>query len=198
MTSLNLSNLNPDTGVSSSITLQQPSYITSPGAPIQMLYYRTDERSTWSAPVGDPTVANRVLPIGLTITPKKSNSLIVMTWMINGEVHWDTQWVIYLNNLPINTSGYQGYNSTPASAGQWVGYVSGIYDGASNTSSTMEHFFIQFSIVPNTTATLTFYPAIKSSTTAAYTFYLNRTAGALGQDSYENAISTGVIQEIAQ
>lgn len=198
MTTLNIANLNPNTDFSTSIALQSPSYITSPGAPIQMLYYRTDERSTWSAPVGDPSVANRVLPIGLTITPKKANSLIVMTWMINGEIHWDTQWVIYLNNLPINTAGYQGYNASPATSGRWVGYVAGIYDAAGDTNSTMEHYFIQYSIIPNTTSTLTFYPAIKSSSGTAYTFYLNRTAGALGQDSYENAISTGVIQEIAQ
>jgi hypothetical protein len=62
----------------------------------------------------------------------------------------------------------------------------------------MENTFLQYSIVASTTQTLTFYPAIKSSSGTAYTFNLNRTNGAVGQDSYENAVSTGVIQEIVQ
>jgi hypothetical protein len=178
------------------IIVQQPSYIVSPGAPIQMLYYRTDERSQWAAPVG--LAATPVLPLALTITPKRPNSLIIMQWMINGEAHWSTVWQIYLFNSLITTPGYQGTNNAPVNPGQWVGYVSGIYDAAGDVSSTMENTFIQYSIVLNTTDTLTFYPAIKSSTTAAYTFNLNRTAGAVGQDSYENTISTGTIMEIPQ
>lgn len=177
------------------IQLQAPSYIASPGAPIQMLYYRSDERSQWSAPVG--TAANQILPLGLTITPKRSNSLIVMQWMVNGEVHYDTVWQIYLNGQLINAPGFQGTNNSPANPGRWVGYAAGVYDTTGDVNSTMENTFVQYSIVPNTTSTLTFYPAIKSSSGTAYTFSLNRTAGALGQDSYENAISTGVIMEIA-
>lgn len=179
----------------SSIQIQTPSYIASPGAPIQMLYSRTDERSQWSAPVG--LLATQILPLGLTITPRRANSLIVMQWMINGEVHYDTLWQIYLNGQLINIPGYQGTNNSPASSGRWVGYAAGIYDRGGDVNSTMENTFVQYSIVLNTTATMTFYPAIKSSSGTAYTFSLNRTAGALGQDAYENAISTGVIMEIA-
>jgi hypothetical protein len=178
------------------IRVQAPSYIYSRGAPVQMLYYRSDERSQWSAPVG--FAANRVLPLGLTITPKRSNSLIVMTWMINGEANWNVLWEIYLDSQLVNTPGYRGSNSDPANPGRWSGYVSGIYDAAGDVNSTMENTFIQYSIVANTTTTMTFYPAVRSSGATAYTFSLNRTAGAVGQDSYENAISTGVIMEIAQ
>lgn len=197
MTTLKVSNINPNLTYGSSITLQQPSYLTSPGAPIQTLYYRTDERTTWAAPVGDPSVATRVTPLGLTITPKKANSLIVMEWMINGEVNHDTTWVIHLNSSVINSSGYEGYNSSPAASGNWVGYVPSMYD-VSDQSSTMAHQFIQYSIVANTTNTLTFYPAIKSSSGTAYTFYLNRTITSIGADVYENGISSGIIMEIAQ
>ena len=178
------------------LQLQAPSYIASPGAPIQMLYYRTDERSQWSAPVG--LAATPVLPLGLTITPKRANSLIVMTWMINGEVHWDTVWQIYLNNQLITDSRFQGTNAAPVNPGRWVGYAAGIYDAAGNVDSTGENWFIQYSIIPNSTRAMTFYPAIKSASSAAYTFNLNRCAGALGQDNYENMVSTGVIMEIVQ
>jgi hypothetical protein len=183
------------------IKVQSPSYFASPRAPIQMLYYRTDERSQWSAPVGLPTVVgNRVLPLGLTITPKRANSLIVMQWMINGEVHTDTNWTIHLNEGVIVKPGYQGYNGSGISFGQWVGYAAGTYDAAAtnDVNSTMENTYLQYSFIAHSTETMTFYPAIKSSTTTAYTFSLNRCAGSLGADSFENAISTGVIMEIAQ
>jgi len=179
------------------INVLAPSRMANPGAPLQVLYYRTDERSQWSAPVATLT-GNRVLPLGLTITPRRTNSLIVMTWMINGEVHYDTNWIIYLGEQPVSIPPYQGYNNSPVNPGRWVGYVSGIYDAAGDVNSTMENTFLQYSIVASTTQTLTFYPAIKSSSGTAYTFNLNRTAGAVGQDSYENAVSTGVIQEIVQ
>jgi hypothetical protein len=120
-----------------------------------------------------------------------------MQWMINGEVHYNTLWEIYLNGQLINTAGYQGTNNAPSSPGRWSGYVAGVYDRGGDVNSTMENTFVQYSIVLNTTATMTFYPAIRASGATAYTFSLNRTAGALGQDSYENAISTGVIMEIA-
>jgi hypothetical protein len=176
------------------IQIQTPSYIASPGAPVQMLYSRSDELSQWSAPVG--LVATQILPLGLTITPRRANSLIVMQWMINGEVHYDTVWEIYLNGQLIRTPGYQGTNNAPSSPGRWSGYVAGIYDTAGDVNSTMENTFIQYSIVANSTSTMTFYPAIRASGATAYTFSLNRCAGSIG-DSYETGISTGVIQEIA-
>jgi hypothetical protein len=179
------------------ISMSPLTRVVSPGAPLQMLYFRTDERSQWSAPVGN-LVGNRVLPLGLTITPLRANSLIIMTWMINGEVHNDTNWIIYLGEQPVSIAPYQGYNNSPANPGRWVGYVSGIYDAAGDVSTTQENTFLQYSIIANTTQTLTFYPAIKSSSGAAYTFNLNRVAAGTGADGQENAVSTGVIQEIAQ
>ena len=96
--------------------------------------------------------------------------------------------------------GYQGYNGSGISFGQWVGYAAGTYDAATtnDVNSTMENTYLQYSFIAHSTETMTFYPAIKSSTTTAYTFSLNRCAGSLGEDSYENAISSGVIMEIAQ
>jgi hypothetical protein len=177
------------------VKVESPSYISGTGSPIQTFYYRTNELSVWSAPVG--VIGNRILPLGLSITPKKANSLIVMTWMINGEVHFNTNWLIYLNDQKVSHRNYEGHNNRPVNPGRWVGYVSGIYDSAGDVASTMENTFIQYSIIANTTETLTFYPAIVASGATAYTFYLNRCAVSIG-DSYELGISTGVIMEIAQ
>lgn len=193
MKELIVSTITPQTGTTISVT--QPSYIASPGSPIQVLYYRSDERSQWSAPVGTPEIANRIIPLAATITPKRPNSLITVQWNITGEVHWNTNIVIFMNNTVANIPSYQGYNNTP---GRWVGYSSGTYDAAGDVNSTLEQFKILYSVVLNSTATVTFYPAIKSSEGTARVFNLNRTNGALGQDSYENGISTAVIMEIAQ
>lgn len=198
MRSLKVSNIIPNSGIAPDIQTLNQTRIASNGAPIQMLYYRTDERSSWSTPVGNQTVANPVTPLGLTITPKKLNSLIVMQWMINGESNWNINWIIYLNNSPINATNYWGYNGEPVSSGNWVGYVTGQYDAGNDVNSTMENYFIQYSFIPNTLSSLTFCPAVKSSDATARTFYLNRTAGNLGTDQYENAISNGIIMEIAQ
>lgn len=198
MSNLKVATLAANETISNNITVQSPSHIASPGAPIQTLYYRTDERSSWAAPIGTPELATRVLPLGLTITPKKANSLIVMEWMVNGEFHHNAQWVIFLNNSVVSTPGYWGYNGAPAISGRWVGYVPGRFDGANNNSSTPDTYFIQYSIIPNSTSTMTFYPAVKSSDGVAQTFFLNRTLSSLGADNFENAISTGIIMEIAQ
>jgi hypothetical protein len=178
------------------IEVQSPSYILSRGSPIQVNYFRTDERSQWSAPVG--LIGTPVRPAGLSITPKKRNSLIVMTWMLNGEVHWETVWDIYVQNAVASMSQFEGYNRQVVPRQRWAGYVSGYFDTQGNTDSTMESFFIQYSMIAPTTETLYFYPAIRASGATAYTFSLNRCAGALGQDSYENAITTGMIMEIPQ
>lgn len=195
MKELAVSNLTPRTGTT--ITVSSPSYIASPGSPIQTLYYRTDERSQWSAPIGTVEAANRVLPLGLTITPKKRNSLITMQWCIVGEMWYNTNWVIFANNAPASIAPYQGYNNAPVAPGRWVGYSSGIYDAAGDVNSTLEKWNILYSVVLNNVNTTTFYPAVKSADGTARLFNLNRCNGFLGQDSYENGVSTGVIMEIA-
>lgn len=181
------------------ITVQTPSVISSIGSPLQVIPMRTDNRDTWSAPLTIGSVGgNPVQPLSMTIKPRSTNSLIYVRWMINGEVHYDTKWTILLNNSLCVIPSYQGYNENAVSPGRWVGYAPGQYESASDVNSTMNHFKIDFFCKANSLGTLTFTPAISSSGATAYTFYLNRTAGSTGQDSYENGVSTGVIMEIAQ
>jgi hypothetical protein len=95
-------------------------------------------------------------------------------------------------------SPFEGYNRQVVPRQRWAGYVSSYYDAAGDVNSTMESFFIQYSMIAPTTETYYFYPAIRASGATAYTFNLNRCAGSLGADSFENAVSTGVIMEIPQ
>jgi hypothetical protein len=196
MTRLGVETIQATTG--NTISVQTPTYISSIGSPIQVIPMRTDNRDSWAAPLTIGSVGgNPVRPLAMTITPKSANSLIYVRWMINGEVHYDSKWTILLNNTLCAIAGFQGFNEV-ATAGRWVGYVSGIYEAAGDVNSTMNHYKIDFLCRPRSTDTLTFTPAISASAGTAYTFFLNRTTGAVGQDSYENAVSTGVIMEIAQ
>jgi hypothetical protein len=196
MTRLGVETIQATTG--NTISVQTPTYISSIGSPIQVIPMRTDNRDTWASPLSTgPVGGNPVRPLAMSITPKSASSLIYVRWMINGEVHWNNKWTILLNNSLCTINGWQGFNEL-ATTGRWVGYVSGIYEAAGDVNSTMNHFKIDFLCRPNSIDTLTFTPAISASGATAYNFFLNRTAGALGQDSYENAVSTGVIMEIAQ
>ncbi len=183
------------------IVVRSPSYIASPGSPIQVNVMRTDDRSTWAAPGGSTaqsyTNGTPVWPLSVSIRPKMASSLLRVSWMINGEIHYNTKWTIWMNDSLCRVPGYEGWNAefTPA---YWVGYVPGIYEAAVDVNSTLNHYKIEFFIKTNSTDMVTFTPAISGASTTAYTFFLNRTGGALGQDSYENAVSTAAIWEIAQ
>ena len=183
------------------IYVESPSYIASAGSPIQVNVMRTDDRSAWAAPAGTAaqsyTYGTPVWPLSVSIRPKMNSSLLRVSWTINGEIHHDTKWTIWMNDSLCRVPGYEGWNAeaTPA---YWVGYVPGIYEAAADVNSTLNHWKVEFFIKTNSTDMVTFTPAISSASTTAYTFFLNRTAGALGQDSYENAVSTASIWEIAQ
>lgn len=182
------------------VYVESPSYIASPGSPIQVNVMRTDDRSLWSVPAGSTAYAytngNPITPLSISIRPRMSTSLIKVSWMINGEVHYNTKWTIWMNNSLCRVPGYEGWNAS-VTPGYWVGYIPTPYD-INDQNSTLTTFKIDFYIKPNSTDSLTFTPAISGSSGTAYTFGLNRTLGAQGQDSYENAISTATIWEIAQ
>jgi hypothetical protein len=180
----------PLVDTSMSVTGTSATAFASPGSVIQTVYRRTDARLTYTSSTSDGTPIGE---LGLTITPKKSNSLLVMKWMINGELHQDNTFVIWTDNGLIGQPGFQGFNNTQNNQVQ-NGIMSGRYD--QDESSTMSNWFLFFTAPSNDTTTRTYYPAVRGTST--YTFALNRTIGSLGQDAYENGVSAGYIMEIAQ
>jgi hypothetical protein len=192
MTTLTVGTITPASG--STVFIDSGSRLIASGSPIQTLYYRTDARNVYSAPNSGNGVT--VTDLNLTITPKFSNSLIIMTWMIHGEMHYDSVWTLHKNGLLITTSGYQGYNNQIGNS-RWSGVVATSYD-FNDQASTPFHLFIQYAIPAENTAIRTYAPAVRSSGATAYTFYLNRPVSSGGADSYEVGVSTGVIMEIMQ
>ena len=163
--------------------------IISPGAVLQTVYVRTDELNIYSSiNSGDGTP---IEPLNLSITPLYANSMILCQWMVNGELHQDNVLLIWKNG----TLASDGFNQESGNV-RWSGYASGFYD--QNESSTPSNWKIMYADFPGSTAALTYGLATRSSSTGNYAFYLNRAIANAGANAYENLVSVGVIQEIAQ
>lgn len=164
-----------------------------PGLIVQTVYARTDVRATYASnPTGNGTT---ITDMNITITPKFSTSLLLINWMINGEMHQDNVFLAHQGGALITTAGYQGYNNASGNV-RWSGLASAYYDVDEN--STADGWIIQYAVPAASTTVRTYAPAVRSSSSGTYTFALNRTLGQVGQDSYENMISTGIIMELAQ
>jgi len=142
---------------------------------------------------------NGVLIPGLTmcIKPKKSTNVLICEWMISGETYNDNVFVIHKKVGTSGTwglitdSGQEGYNNAAGNQ-SWSGISCGWYDP--DFSSTPQTANIQYHFVPNTTDTVCLGVAIRGPT--VYSCPINRTQGSSGTQSYENAVSTGMIFEI--
>jgi hypothetical protein len=154
------------------------------GSVIQCHHIIDNTRTSYSSPTtGDGT---RISEIDLPITLKSTNSKIICQWMLNGEIQNDNVFEIYKDSS-LATNG-RNTNST----GRWSGFVAAFFD--TDWSSTPFNFNILY-IDPNPTSA-TYNVRVSATGGTASTFYLNRTQGSAGADSYENMVSTGIIWEI--
>lgn len=164
-----------------------------PDSVIQVKYVRTDVQTTYTTlTTGNGTT---VTQLNLTITPKYSNSLLLMQWMINGELHQDNTFLIHRDGSLVTTSTYEGYNNVSGNS-RWSGMMNAYYD--QNEDSTPSNWFLQYLAPASSTTSTTFAPAVRSTSGSAYTFALNRTINGAAQDAYERMVSNGTIWEIAQ
>lgn len=163
------------------------------GSIVQVVQTRTSARNTYAAAVTGN--GSTITDLNLTVTPKSASSLMLITWMINAEVFYDTIFTIHQDGALITTAGYEAYNREVGNS-RWSGVAHGQYE--SDTDSTMSNWRIQYAVLAGSITSRTYAPAIRSSSGSAYTLYLNRPAGSTGATNYENTISTGIIMEIAQ
>jgi hypothetical protein len=175
------------------ITIPAGHKLYVPGMVAQTKFVRTDARSSYSV-IGSGN-GTTITDLNISITPKFANSLIVVQWMISGEVIHDTVLLVHKDGALITTPGYEGYNNIAGNT-RWSGVAALPYDN--NNDSTGFTGFIQYAIPAGSTTTSVFAPAIRSANATTYTFTLNRVLGSAGADNYENTISTGLIMEIMQ
>jgi hypothetical protein len=178
------------------IDIQLGTNLQSPGMVVQTILTRTENFTQYSAPAtGNGTT---ITDLNLTISPKFSNSLLVMQWMINCEIGtaaWDTVFLVHKNGSLITTPGYEAYNINGGN-NRWSGLLAGKYDN--NVSSTMENYILQYAVPAFDITQQTFAPAIRSANATARTLFLNRTVSTPGTSGFEYTVSSGVIMEVAQ
>jgi len=175
------------------ITLSAGTNIYLPGSCVQIATVRSDNRTTYNAPNsgGGTTITD----LNLTIAPRNASSMLLITWMISGETNENVNFLIHRNGALITDSNYEGYNNMAGNTTLQSGYTTSWYDG--DVSSTPATFYIRYQIPAGNTVSRTYAPAVRSSSNGgSYTFYLNRPVNALGQESYENGISNGIVMEI--
>ena len=173
------------------------SSIYTPGSIVQCVYVRSDNRTFYTGQTtGNGTTIGE---LALTIKPKRANSILMMKWMINGEVHQDVVFLVHRNCSLIFDGGYEAFNSEIGNQ-RWSGIVAGRYESNStNYSTTPNNFMLRYWIPAINTDMRTYAPAVRSSSTAAYTLHLNRVQNtATGTNDQEMTVSSGVIMEIAQ
>jgi len=90
--------------------------------------------------------------------------------------------------------GYEGKNTVGSS--NWVGYVAAFYDN--DTNSTPSNYFIEYHVPVGQCDRLDIGLAVRSSTTTAGTFTLNKAYTTNAGTNYEFAVSTVILMEIKQ
>ena len=193
MSSLNVYGIEAKNASTNTILLASGTQIYEPNTIIQTVTVRSDLRTTYSSPItGNGTT---IAALNTTITPKRSSSLLLITWMINGEMHHNNVFTVHQDNALITTTGFQGFNNEVGNV-RWSGIAAGVYDR--NEDSTPSNWIIQYAASAGSTTSRTYAPAVKSAGGTAYTFALNRTLTGSISDNNESMISTGMIMEIAQ
>ena len=158
----------------------------SPGSVVQCATTLYTEMTTYTAPI--TITPTEITVLNVTITPKRANSKIVLQWMINGEIVYDSLFLVYRDSTPI------GYNTTSGFNAVWSGVTTAPFDN--NDSSTPGNTTVNWIDLPNTTSAVTYSVRIRTSGGAAYTLYLGRTVASTGTGGYETTCSTGVAWEI--
>ena len=169
--------------------------LNTSGNIIQVVYARTDARTTYATNIN--TDGTTITDLNISITPTNANNRLICQWVINCETNLNTVTLIHRDGALITTVGEEGRNNI--SNNRWVGYSHFDRDGATpgDNNSTMVNNFVMYSQIAGSTASRTYAPAVRNSgTNIGYIFSLNRPLGSTGADNFENTVSTAVIYEV--
>lgn len=171
------------------------------GSVVQTVTVRSDTRQAISmvAPIGSGT-GSPLTNLAMTITPRNSDSLLVMTWHIFFEADENTGFRVLRNNAFVTTSPYESWGNPNASGGvtgTWNCLTCAPYDAANNNDTTPHEQKLVYYDAPGS-GTFTYQPTVHPTNTTATNFYLNRNFENTGNTSgREVGVSFGRIFEIA-
>lgn len=170
--------------------------LKSSGSIIQTARVRSDSRTVYSAS-GAAGNGTTITDLNITISPRNSNSLLIITWHIFFEADEDTCFLVHEDGALITTAGYTGYNSVGGNNLRSALQVAP-YDAANNNDSTPHMQKLVYYATAGSTASRTYAPAVRSSSGVTNTFTLNRCIANAGADAYEVGVSFGRIFEVSQ
>ena len=161
----------------------------APGHPVQYVGQNVHDIVVYGNSIG-----RYITPLDITITPKFSNSKIMLHWVINAEAHHDQVIRIY-RFISSGASSLIGFNSN--NQGVHSGAAPILYDTDHN--STLNTHTVAWVDTPNTTSAVTYRIFTRPSNNGSNWFRLNRTVGGgtLGQANHEIAVSYKSAMEIA-
>lgn len=160
-----------------------------PGMVVNFNQIRTESRASYGFN-GDTIISQ----LNIGITPRFSNSLLLVQWSFNYESGYNAVFRIYRDGSLIQTSGYKGFNSLDGN--NWSGYSPAQYD--TNTATTPNPQSIQYVVPAGSTNSTTLQLAIRSSGSSNESFFLNRSFDSSGSVANEIGVSSAVIWEISQ
>lgn len=180
------------------IYIQNGQRFYQPGEIVQKRIVRFEERLTVPSGTGDGVA---ISALRLTITPKLPNSLLHMQWTIFGEPSsHDLSFRIFLNGSLDNTTGWTGYNNSTSVPSVQPRTVAMFQPYETNYDSTPHQMVLNhMSSVQALGGIAEYYwePAAWSNG-ANLTAYINSSVNLTGSGNYENGVSFGYIEEIAQ
>jgi len=156
------------------------------GKVLQVATVQTRTIATYAAPTtGDGT---EITPLTITMTPTAAGNRIVLDWIVNGECYWNTGYIVTRNGVKLT-------DTTDATNNRWAVITAQPYDV--DSTSTPDNAVIRIIDNSSLATSSTYRIQIRSTTTTAYTLYLNRTVASAGADIYETSLSTGSATEVA-
>lgn len=162
-----------------------------PGVTVQTVYVRSDAKSGYSVPATGGII---ISDLNITITPRSTSSKIKVTFNLFFEVaqQYNIVFRLYRN---IGGAGDVLIGMNANDGNTWAGTWIAGYDA--NDDSTPTNGYYSYLDSPSTTSAVT-YKLVCWSSSAAVTFYLNRSYSSTGVAGYEVGISQSFAEEIAQ
>lgn len=161
-------------------------YINSPGQCVQTVYRIYDGKWTGTAGNSGNGVELGGSGLRLTMSPKYSNSVILLRWILHYELHHDCVFTVTRNNSII------GYN-TQIGNRRSSGVAAPVYDR--DYASTPSNIHIMWYDSPNTTSSRDWRIHARSANGSNRTISINRPLNNNGSNDNETGMSIAIAQE---
>lgn len=170
------------------ISVPNNNTLYAPGHVIQTVWRKFDSHATYNS--YNDNNSRDISGLNLTITLKRSNSLIYCKWWLFYECHHDITFQAKRNGTVI------GFNNEVGNV-RWSGIGCAEYEHSYDLSSTPTYMHMCYIDSPGSVGPHTYTLGSRSSTGSNYDIRINRAWGNF-TDSNEAGVSWAMIEEIAQ